>query len=154
MSIFFKRNMSNCNSKYMYFINNKNRKLNINNEDYVNVFLKIIKDARQIYKTRTQPRTQPRTQARQTTLNSQRVYPESILRNKKKNMNANTNSKSYEYFSRRINNILENPKLIHRRKRGRTTDNLRSRIRSKIREINLRKCGYYSKSFSTLISRL
>ena len=70
------------------------------------------------------------------------------------NMNANTNSKPYEYFSRRINYILENPKLIHRRKRGRTTDNLRNRIRSKIREINLRKCGYYSKSFSTLISRL
>ena len=116
----------------------------INNDDYINIFLKIIKDARQKYRTQTQ----------RTALNSQRVYPETILRNKKKNMNANTNSKSYEYFSRRINYILENPKLIHRRKRGRTTDDLRSRIRSKIREINLRKCGYYSKSFSTLISRL
>lgn len=138
--------MSNCHSKYTYFTNNKNRKLIIDNDDYINIFLKIIKDARQIYKTRTQPQ--------QTTLNSQRIYPETILRNKKKNMNANTNSKPYEYFSRRINYILENPKLIHRRKRGRTTDNLRNRIRSKIREINLRKCGYYSKSFSTLISRL
>ena len=136
--------MSNCHSKYTYFMNNKNRKLIIDNDDYINIFLKIIKDARQIYRTQTQ----------RTALNSQRVYPETILRNKKKNMNANTNSKSYEYFSRRINYILENPKLIHRRKRGRTTDNLRSRIRSKIREINLRKCGYYSKSFSTLISRL
>ena len=144
--------MSNCHSKYTYFMNNKNRKLIIDNDDYINIFLKIIKDARQIYKTRTQPRT--RTQTQRTALNSQRVYPETILRNKKKNMNANTNSKLYGYFSRRINYILENPKLIHRRKRGRTTDNLRSRIRSKIREINLRKCGYYSKSFSTLISRL
>lgn len=136
--------MSNCHSKYTYFMNNKNRKLIIDNDDYINIFLKIIKDARQTYRTQTQTQTQ------RTALNSQRVYPETIFKNKSKN----TNSKSYEYFSRRINHILENPKLIHRRKRGRTTDDLRSRIRSKIREINLRKYGYYSKSFSSLISRL
>ena len=134
--------MSNCNSKYMYFINNKNRKLNIDNDDYVNIFLKIINDARQRYKTRTQPQ--------QTTINSQRVYPESILKNK----NRNTNSKPYEYFARRINYILKNPKLIHRRKKGRIMGNLKGRIRMKIREINLRKYGYYSRSFSSLISRL
>lgn len=130
--------MSNCHSKYMYFINN------IDNEDYLNVFLKIINNARLKYKTRTQQRTQ------QTTLNTQRVYPETILKNK----NRNTNSKPYEYFARRINYILENPKLIHRRNEGKTINNLRSRIRMKIREINLRKYGYYSRSFSSLISRL
>ena len=127
--------MSNCHSKYLNKIYNKNRKLNIDNEDYVNVFLKIINDARRRCKT---------------TLNSQRVYPDSILRNK----NTTTNGKSYEYFAKRIKYILENPISTRYVKRHRTKKNLKNRIRCKIREINLRKYGYYSRSFSSLISRL
>lgn len=129
--------MSNCHSKYLNKIYNKNNKLNIGNDDYVNVFLKIINDAGRICKT---------------TLNSQRVYPNSILRNK----NTTTNGISYEYFAKKNKYILENPELRYRR----TTNNftnifiLRGRIRQKIREINLRKYGHYSRSFSSFISRL
>ena len=120
--------MSNCHSKYLNKIYNKNRKLNIDNEDYVNVFLKIINDTRRRY-----------------------VYPESILRNK----NTNKNGKSYKYFAKRINYILENPIPTRYVKRHRTKNILKNRIRSKIREMNLRKYGYYySRSFSSLISRL
>ena len=81
--------MSNCHSKYTYFMNNKNRKLIIDNDDYINIFLKIIKDARQKYRTQTQTQTQTKTQTKTQTqravLNSQRVYPERILKNASKN---------------------------------------------------------------------
>ena len=129
--------MSNCHSKYLNKIYNKNNKLNIDNDDYVNVFLKIINDAERRCKT---------------TLNSQRVYPDSILRNK----NTTTNGKSYEYFAKKNKYILENPELRYRRTTNNFTNifKLRDRIRRKIREINLRKYGHYSRSFSSFISRL
>ena len=41
--------MSNCHSKYLNKIYNKNNKLNIDNDDYVNVVCKIDKKTNQIF---------------------------------------------------------------------------------------------------------
>ena len=126
--------MSNCHSKYLYFINRENSSKSNKIRSLINKKIRTTTRRKTNMDTlNSVPVLTQRPNITLSSLKSQLIYPQNILVNNTKMYNKTYNAKTYTYFIRKITYIKRN--LLLRQKK---LNNLRDRIRRKIHQIQMR----------------